>query len=149
MKSAVVAGLLMSDSLAPFAFALSVGVYKSQRNTLMCAGSPGPGAATTLGRADIESIRPVVRGTPDVDPGWGAKGGNTSGAAPGWAGRCEENTLTCESVPGPAPTMMLSASPLPSMSAPATLTPPRKSALNTEKRAISVLKAPSPPSAPL
>src|ERR1700722_1172899 len=106
MKSAVVAGLLMSDSLAPFAFALSVGVYKSQRNTLMCAGSPGPGAATTQGRPDIESIRPAVRVAPAVDPGEGAKVENTSGPDPGGAARCEETPLSCESAPGPAPTMM-------------------------------------------
>src|ERR1700758_4519505 len=135
-KSDVVAGSVIGDSFAPLAFARSVGVYRSQRNVLMRAGSPGPGAVTMLGRPETASTRPVASVTPDLDPGEGAKVVITSGAWP--ADRCDENTLTCESVPGPAPTMMLSDRPFPSMSAPATLTPPRKSALKGEQRAISV-----------
>ena len=45
--------------------------------------------------------------------------------------------------PGPMPTMMLSASAFPSMSAPATVTPPRKSASNGANRVSSVLNGPS------
>ena len=62
--------------------------------------------------------------TPDFDPGYGVNVEKTSGALPFSLGNVEAKTFTCESTPGPEPTMMLSASAFPSISAPATFTPP-------------------------
>ncbi len=47
--------------------------------------------------------------TPDFESGYGVKLENTSGALPFSPGSSDENTFTWESMPGPDPTMMLSA----------------------------------------
>src|SRR4051794_11181238 len=127
----------------PFACDFAVGVNRSHRNDLISGASPGPGAVTRLSRPDPASTMPVARLTPDFEPGYGVKVENTSGDVAGSVGRVDENTFTCDSVPGPEPTTMLSAREFPSMSAPATATPPVTSAANGANRVISVLKSPS------
>src|SRR3954468_10839071 len=127
----------------PFACDLAVGVNRSHRNDLINGASPGPGAVTRLSRPDPASTMPVARLTPDFEPGYGGKVENTSGALRRWDGRVDENTFTWASVPGPEPTTMLSAMEFPSMSAPATATPPVTSAPNGANRVTSVLKSPS------
>src|SRR3954463_9709830 len=93
----------------PLAWARAVGVNRSQRKVFTSGASPGPGAVTMLSRPEPASTMPVARVTPDCEPGYGVNAENTSGALPGSPGSVEENTLTCDSMPGPAPTMMLSA----------------------------------------
>ena len=62
-----------------------------------------------------------------------------AGAVPGDDGSFELNTFTSLGMPGPDPTMMLSAVE-PSICDDATLTPPRAEELNASKRANSVVK---------
>src|SRR6478752_6310402 len=137
-------GLLECPCVAvPSACARAVGVKRSQRKALISGASPGPGAVTTLCLPDPASIMPVPRVTPDREPGYGVKVEKTSGAVPDADGRLDEKTFTCDSIPGPEPTMMLSAIAFPSMSAPATVTPPVKPESYGANRVGSVLNTPS------
>ena len=95
-----------------------------------------------LSRPEPNSTMPVASVTPVEEPGYGVNVENTSGALPDSDGNVEANTLTCDSIPGPEPTMMLSAMAFPSISAPATVTPPVKPSSKGANRVISVLKIP-------
>src|SRR5262245_37606267 len=103
-------GLVECSCVAvPLDCALAVGVNRLHLNDLINGASPGPGAVTTVSRPDPASTMPVARVTPVCEPGYGVKAENTSGAVPVSPGSFDEKTLTCDSIPGPEPTMMLSA----------------------------------------
>ena len=86
----------------PLACARAVGVYRSHRKVLISGASPGPGAVTMRLPARAELDHPGGQRRPrTASPGYGVKVENTSAPCPFSAGSVDENTFTCDSMPGP------------------------------------------------
>ena len=111
---------------APLSAARSIGVISEKVKTFTCAGLPGTGRGDDAVAAggEVDKARGDAHARAIV--GVGAEVEKSAGAVPGEAGNCVPIHPDLVGMPGPEPTMMLSAV-VPSICEAVTLMPPRAS----------------------